>query len=211
MGKTLEVKSMDEFNLIITGVGGQGLITLGRIIGETAVRKDVNALISEIHGMAQRGGQVVVHIRIGSVNSPLVPLGGANAILGLELIELARNLKYANMKTVIVANNRVIRPSIPRVKLPSKDSIVSALKSKGLRVIVLNALELAIKAGAPIVENMVMLGALIASTEISRFFSLSEVEEVLKSIVPERYIEVNIKALKLGYDEASKLKSTFIV
>ena len=191
---------MDKFDLILTGVGGQGLITLGRIIGETAIKNNVNALISEVHGMAQRGGQVIVHVRLGDVNSPLVPIGDANAILGLELIELIRNIKYANKDTVLIANNRTIRPSIPKVKIPNKDDLINFLKQTGLKVILIDALKLAIEAGSPIAENIVMLGALIASTNINKYFTLSDVEEVIKEIIPKRYVEVNLKALKLGYN-----------
>ena len=191
---------MDKFDLILTGVGGQGLITLGRIIGETAIKNNVNALISEVHGMAQRGGQVIVHVRLGDVNSPLVPIGDANAILGLELIELIRNIKYANKDTVLIANNRTIRPSIPKVKMPNKDDLINFLKQTGLKIILIDALKLAIEAGSPIAENIVMLGALIASTNINKYFTLSDVEEVIEEIIPKRYVEVNLKALKLGYN-----------
>lgn len=191
-------------NLIVCGVGGQGLITLGRTIGIAAIKKRVDVLMSEVHGMAQRGGQVVVHLRIGKPESPLIPLGGADVVLGLELIETYRNLKYANSKSIIITNKRLIRPATPKVKLPEKEEILKAIKATGVKLIVINALEKAKKAEIPIAENMVMLGALMATKILQKYITIQNVEKVIIETFPEKIAEKNIKALRLGY-QATKI------
>lgn len=196
----------ETINLIVCGVGGQGLITLARIIGKTAVRKNIEILISEVHGMAQRGGQVIVHIKIGKPESPLIPHGGADVILGLELIETFRNLKYANSNSIIIANQRIIRPSIPKIKLPAKEEILKAIEETGVKLLRINALEKAKQAGIPIAENIVMLGALIATGILKKYITISDIEETIKEIFPEKIAEKNIKALKLGYNCKLKFK-----
>lgn len=201
------LKSDEEIiNLIVCGVGGQGLITLARIIGITAVKKNIKVLMSEVHGMAQRGGQVVVHIRIGKPESPLIPHGGADVIIGLELIETYRNLEYAHSNSIIIVNNRIIRPAIPKVKLPKEEEILEAINATNVKLIVIDALENAKKAGIPIAENMVMLGALMATKILQENITISDIEEVITEVFPENLARKNIKALRLGYETAKQFK-----
>lgn len=188
-------------NIVVVGVGGQGLITIGRILGNAAIIRGIGILVSEIHGLAQRGGSVIVHVRIGSPNSPLVPLHGAHVMLGLELIEAIRYLEYVNKNTLMILNRRTIRPSLPKVRsIPIEDTI-RKFKSLGLRVIDIDAYSLAIKAGSAISENMVMLGALLGSKILEGLISIGDVEEAIKRTIHPRWQEVNIRALKLGYNE----------
>ena len=189
---------MKTFNLVLCGVGGQGLITLGRIIGNAAIIHGTGVLISEVHGMAQRGGSVIVHVRLGEPESPLIPKGRADAMLCLELLEACRNLIYANNRTIIVANRRIIRPSIPGVKLPSIQEILSEMEKIKLNVKVVEAQKLALKAGAPLSENVVMLGALLSTKMLDEYLRVEDVERAIRSIFPEKIAEVNIKALHLG-------------
>lgn len=188
-------------NIVVVGVGGQGLITIGRILGNAAIVRGTGILVSEIHGLAQRGGSVIVHVRIGSPNSPLVPLHGAHVMLGLELTEAIRYLNYVNKQTLMILNRRTIRPSIPKVRTIPIEDTIRRLKSLGLRVIDIDAYNLAIKAGSAISENMVMLGALLGSKVLEGLISIEDVEEAIKRIMHPRWQEVNINALKLGYNE----------
>ena len=200
MGTVMEERLNMEKNIILVGVGGQGLITLGRILGTTAINKGIKALTAETHGMAQRGGSVTVHVRIGDVESPLIPMGRADAILGLELIETVRNLTYANKKTILILNNRVIKPQIPKIKIPETEKLIKIIKETGLQFKLIDALKLAIEAGSEITQNVVMLGALIKTNILKDIMNLKDVEETIKMMFSHRIAEINIKALKLGFE-----------
>ena len=93
---------MTKTSIVLTGVGGQGVITAANILGKSAVNAHMNVFVSEIHGMAQRGGSVVCSVRLGDVSGPLVAVGNANAILSTEPIEALRYIKYVNKKTKIM-------------------------------------------------------------------------------------------------------------
>ncbi len=187
-------------NIVIVGVGGQGLITIGRILGNAAILKNVGALVSEVHGLAQRGGSVIVHARIGNPHSPLVPLGGAHALLGLELAEVIRYLPYVNRNTLLVVNRRFIRPSVPKARMPPIEDTLAKLREKGLKVIDMNAFDLAVKAGSPVSENIVMLGGLIATNVLGGILDIDAVREAIKYTFHPRWHEINLKALQYGYD-----------
>ena len=190
-------------NVLAVGVGGQGLITFGRVLAEAAILNGVKVLTAEVHGMAQRGGSVVTHIRLGDVESPLIPLNGAHVIVSMELLEAARYINYANRNTLLILNKRLIRPNIPGVKVPKMDEIIEKIKSTGLKTVILEADKLAEKAGSYVSSNMVMLGALLGSKILDDFVKLENVEQVV-SKMPEPWREINIKALKLGYSSYSK-------
>ncbi|MEM1549871.1 MAG: indolepyruvate oxidoreductase subunit beta [Candidatus Methanomethylicia archaeon] len=186
-------------NILLTGVGGQGILTMGRILGLTAISKGVKALIAETHGMAQRGGSVVVHVRIGDVDSPLIGFGMADSIIGLELIESLRALNYANPKTLLILNDRIIRPPGAK-RIPSRSEIISELNRLKLNYILMDALKLAIEAGSSISENIVLLGGLFATNILSEYINACDVEDILKKTFSGRAFEVNIKAFKYGYE-----------
>jgi len=190
-------------NVLAVGVGGQGLITFGRVLAEAAILNGVKVLTAEVHGMAQRGGSVVTHIRIGDVESPLIPLNGAHVIVSMELLEAARYINYANKETLLILNRRLIRPNIPGVKMPKMGDLIEKIKLSGLKTVVLDADKLAEEAGSYVSANMVMLGALLGSKVLDDFVKLEDVEKII-SRMPEPWREVNIKALKLGYSSYSK-------
>jgi len=185
-------------NVLAVGVGGQGLITFGRVLAEAAILNGVKVLTAEVHGMAQRGGSVVTHIRLGDVESPLIPLNGAHVIVSMELLEAARYINYANRGTILILNKRLIRPNIPGVKMPKMDEIIEKIRSIGLKMVILEADKLAEEAGSYVSANMVMLGALLGSKTLDGFVKLENVEKVI-SKMPEPWREINIKALKLGF------------
>jgi len=190
-------------NVLAVGVGGQGLITFGRVLAEAAILNGVKVLTAEVHGMAQRGGSVVTHIRLGDVESPLIPLNGAHVIVSMKLLEAARYINYANKNTLLILNKRLIRPNIPGVKMPKMNEIIEKIKSTGLKTVILEADKLAEKAGSYVSANMVMLGALLGSKILDDFVKLENVKQVV-SKMPEPWREINIKALKLGYSSYSK-------
>ena len=182
---------MVKLNLLICGVGGQGIITMGRMLVEASFLSGLKATVAETHGLSQRGGAVNVHVRIGDVYYPLIPVGGADYLIALEAVEALRNIQYANKRTVIILNERVERPVLPKIKVPSLEEVKRALS--GLNIISVNADELANKAGNIKAVNAVMIGVLM-----SKLNGLINEEAVLKVLRNE----VNQRAYKLGKEAA---------
>ena len=209
----------NSFNLIINGVGGQGILLLSNIIGNACASINKRILTQELHGLAQRSGPVITHVRIGEdIYSPRVAIGEADVILSTEAIESLRNIELLKPKTpqektagTVILNSRIVPPSISTlymIKDKEKnyiklDEIIGYLKEWTENIIVVNALELAIQAGAAITENIVMLGALTALQGFPLEKTL--IEESLVKTVPQKAIEVNKKAFQLGFDHGKKI------
>ncbi|MEM2445960.1 MAG: indolepyruvate ferredoxin oxidoreductase subunit beta [Candidatus Bathyarchaeia archaeon] len=192
---------MNEFNIVLAGVGGQGIILAAEVLGTAAIKEGLDVRVSEIHGMAQRGGAVVSTVRIGkNVYSPLILDGKADVLLGFEPLETLRNAKYASEKTLIIMGDERIPPPALTLKgetYPSMNRVIEQLKRFSKNIILVEALKLAKKAGSTIVQNSVLLGALAAtgSAPVKRESLL----EALKELVPAKYMDVNVKAFELGY------------
>ncbi|MEM3972260.1 MAG: indolepyruvate oxidoreductase subunit beta [Saccharolobus sp.] len=180
---------MTHVNILIAGVGGQGIITAGKFIAEAGNYSNTKVLIAETHGLAQRGGGVNIHVRIGDVSSPLIPLGKANYLVGFEAMEVLRNLNYASKETVIVINNYILRPVLPKVRVLSLNEVLEKLK--GNKVHVIDANSIAIRAGNPKAANAAILGYLYA---LGAFDGLIHEESFVKAL---KY-DTNIKAFKLA-------------
>ncbi len=200
---TYEVIKMERLNIIVAGVGGQGLITLSNVLGKAAVNSGTKVLVAETHGLSQRGGSVEVHVRLGNVYAPLIPVGGADILVGMELIEAARFLYYLKSGGVTVLNDRVIKPAVPGVIEPARDDLVNYISSHASNVYLVNALELAERAGSPLAQNMAVLGALVSTGILEGFVSKEAIVRVIKTL---RNPEVNVKAFELGFSETRRLK-----
>jgi indolepyruvate ferredoxin oxidoreductase beta subunit len=181
---------------VIAGVGGQGVLTLSRIIGEASLAGGLNVLVAETHGLSQRGGSVIVHVRIGDVDSPLVSLGEADLMIGLELLEVVRNVSYMRRGGFIVADKLVIPPSIPGVTVPSVDSVIEALRGLDVELILTPASEVAERLGDVRVANVYLLGRVLSKTRLGAIISFDSVARVLRGLPNP---ELNLKALELGY------------
>lgn len=188
-----------SLNIVVAGIGGQGLLTFASILASAALRRNIKALVAETHGLSQRGGSVRVHVRIGDVDAPLVPRRLADAIVALELIEAVRSIEYANRNTVIVTNKQIRRPPLPGVKAPSIDEVLNMFREFKLKSYIVDAEEIALKAGSSLSTNMVMLGALLKTGVLSKLLDIQDVEEVIKSMGGP-WIEVNLRALRKGYE-----------
>jgi indolepyruvate ferredoxin oxidoreductase beta subunit len=184
-----------KINIVIVGVGGQGIITLSKIIGDAAVKENVKVLIAETHGLSQRGGSVEVHLRIGDVHAPTVPKGEADILLSMELIEAVRNVDYLNQNGIIITSNTILRPPIPGVKLPKEDEILSEFKKNDIKYYVIPTKELSEKAGSYLSENMVLLGALYKLSSLEKFININSLKDIIKTM---RNPEINLKAFELG-------------
>lgn len=193
---------MKEFNIVLAGVGGQGILFAAEILGTAAVKEGLNVRVGEIHGMAQRGGAVVSTVRIGEkVLSPIILEGKADVILGFEPLETLRNIKYASEKTLIIMGDEKIPPPWLTLKgenYPQMNEILEKVKRFSKNVVIVEALRLAKEAGNPIMQNTVLLGALAATGKLP--IAADSLLEALKELVPAKYAEMNVKAFKLGYN-----------
>jgi len=193
-----------KISIVLTGVGGQGVITAANLLGKAAVRADVGVYVSEIHGMAQRGGAVVCTVRMGDVSSPLLPSGTADVLLSTEPVEALRNICYVNEHTKIITD---VNPMIPFTvavggeEYPKVDKIFKELSSHA-ELYPIDALKIAKDAGASIAKNTVMLGALAASGVLP--FKPDVLLEIILEAVPEKYREVNKKAFEGGMKAMKK-------
>jgi indolepyruvate ferredoxin oxidoreductase beta subunit len=199
-------EEMKEFNVIIAGVGGQGVITLQNIISESAMLQGYDVKTSELHGLAQRGGGVSSHIRFGNkIYSPLVLQGGANLVFALEPLEALRVCYYASKenKTVFLVNSSRITPlSVTALKerYPSNKEIEKMLKEFSSKVIFMDAADAVKKeTGDTVTANIFMLGYAVKNL-------LPLKKEILlkgtKAVVPEKHFEMNKKVFEMGYSKA---------
>jgi indolepyruvate ferredoxin oxidoreductase beta subunit len=180
----------EKFDCIIVGVGGQGSIFASGVLGETALREGYEVISAETHGMAQRGGTVEVHVRIGSSYGPLIPLRSADAIVGLEPAECLRFARYLSPEGTAIINTHVVPAA--GSDHPSVASLIQALAATCGRVIAYDATRLALEAGHPQTLNVVMLGTL------AHLLPLTTLEDVIAEFVPKKALEANVRAFKLG-------------
>jgi indolepyruvate ferredoxin oxidoreductase beta subunit len=197
---------MKEFNIVLAGVGGQGTLLASEALGMAAVKDTLNVRVSEIHGMAQRGGAVVTTVRIGdNVLAPTVLEGQADVLLGFEPFETVRNLKYVSGKTLVIMNTEKIPPTelaAKNVKYPGLDQIVQKVHLFTEKVVLIDAAQLANKAGSSLTQNVVLLGAL-AGTGMLPVKKQSLIEAV-RELVPTKHVEINLKAFELGYESVKE-------
>ncbi len=197
----------DYTNLVIVGVGGQGIILISRIFGEAALSSDLNVMESEIHGMAQRGGQVMSTIRIGNAHSPMIGKGEADMILGMEPVETYRHLDLASKNTTIVTSTNPVYPftvTSGDEKYPDVEELLSTLSGYPKKLIKLDVEKITLDSGLPnIVSNMIMLGAIFGACE-DLPISPKKLKETIKQNVPLKYVDENIKAFELGMKQAQE-------
>ncbi len=192
-------------NILVSGVGGQGLLTLARLLGQAAIREGMKAYVAETHGLSQRGGSVVVHLRIGNdeLSAPLIPEGEVDIHVSLELIEAVRNLIMQQRDSILISNDKIIRPSVPKVTLPSKDDLIKAA-STVKHFYLVNASEEALNLGNPYGANMVLLGFVTYILNEGQVISKDSVAQEVANIGKGRIREVNLKLFNIGYEKALK-------
>jgi indolepyruvate ferredoxin oxidoreductase beta subunit len=193
----------EKINIVLTGVGGQGVITAANLLGKAAIRAGVNVFTSEVHGMAQRGGSVSCTVRLGDVSGPLVPPGCADVIVSLEPVEALRYIGYANKTTKIITDTTKVIPFTVNVggeQYPSSEALYKELQAHG-ELHKIDALQIAKDAGAAITKNTVMLGALAASGALP--FKAEILLETILENIPQKYKEVNKKAFQGGMNALS--------
>ena len=198
---------METRRCVFVGVGGQGNLLASRLLGEAALSMGMPVVVSEIHGMAQRGGVVESAVLMGDATSPIVSDGEADILIGFEPLETMRTLGKCNKETVVITNTHPIPPftvSIGQGIYPPVDEILDLIYTKVDNVIALNGNELAAKAGNPLSLNMVMLGALSGSGTLP--ITGESIKETISSSTKKAFLESNLKAFDLGMEEAEKSK-----
>jgi len=194
-----------EYNILVAGVGGLGILTATSIIAEAALIEGKKAIMSEIHGLSQRYGRVIATLRIGNVHSPLIKHGDADLIIGLEPIEALRNILMLKKNGYLILNLNPIPPPSSTAGLeeyPPLDTVIEALKKVTTNLIEINALEKANELGAPILQNTILVGA---AFKIPGFpLSVESGRKAIRQIFSGRdpkIIDLNLKA----FDEGTRI------
>ena len=191
----------DITNILLVGVGGQGILLASEILSEVLMLVGYDVKKSEIHGMSQRGGSVVSHVRYGKeVFSPIVPEGEGDVLFGFELMETCRAMQLLRPGAKVIANNlRILPPSVLVGKESYPDGLENIIQERFPDFLLVDGQKLANDAGNPKTANTALLGA------VSRRLDIAEEVwfDALRAMVSEKVLDVNIRAFKLGREYAS--------
>ena len=199
---------MNTTRLIIVAVGGQGNLLASSILGEAALLSNIPVRMSEIHGMAQRGGVVESAMLFGEGSSTVISDGEADVLVGFEPSETLRALKKCNKDTVVVTNLAPLPPftvAIGRGVYPDLAKLQELIRAKTAKLIAVDALDLARQAGSTLAVNMVLLGATIQTGKIP--VSPENVKEAISAKVKKAFVDINLKAFELGFAAAQTGRS----
>ena len=186
-----------QTSVMIVGVGGQGTLLASRILGNVVLARGYDVKMSEVHGMAQRGGSVVTYVKYGEkIYSPIVPKGEADIILAFEELEALRWLPFLRKDGKMIANTQQIDPMpviIGSQEYPEK--IIERLGDVCSNLVAVDALKLAMEAGNVKAVNVVLLGVMAKYTDIGEEEWMAAIEKT----VPPKFLDINRKAFELGY------------
>jgi indolepyruvate ferredoxin oxidoreductase beta subunit len=192
---------MKPYNIYISGVGGQGIIKTSTVIGEAAMKSSMPVVMSEVHGMAQRGGGVSTELKIGDAYSPIIEIGSADLLISFEPIEALRAIPKISIKTSVVVNKFPIYPFNLRdrgIPYPDIETVLEELNNKSMKVFALEADQIAKESGHILSMNMVMLGA---ATAVNGFPLKKEIIiDSMKANLPDKSLDINLKAFEKGFD-----------
>jgi len=183
-------------SLLLVGVGGQGTILVSRLISEALLREGYDVKMSEIHGMAQRGGSVTTQIKFGErIYTSSIDEGEADVLVAFEMVEAARYIGLLKEDGILIVNNEQIYPLPVLAGIEEYPiDIMEELEKKIENIKVVNASKIASEIGEPRSQNIVMLGSLVKALDLESIDWI----ELIKEHLPERFHEVNIKAFKEG-------------
>ena len=190
-----------SFDILIVGIGGQGTILASNILGEACLIEGRHVKGAETHGMAQRGGSVESHIRIGGEFGPLIVPGQADLLISFDLLEALRYSHYLKKGVKMVVNRRLVLPTsvfTQKIAVPTEDEIIGRLKNRDLCL--LDADAIAAEAGSVLAQNVVMLGAASGAMPLKP----ESLVAAVRKLVPPKTIEVNIKAFEMGRESEGK-------
>lgn len=184
-------------NIMIVGVGGQGTLLASRILGNLCISEGYDVKVSEVHGMSQRGGSVVTYVKYGEkVYSPIIDKGEADIVLAFELLEAYRALPFVKDGGKMILNSQKIDPMPVITGAAEYPTDIEKKLSEKIDLISVDALSLAKEAGNIKAVNVVLIGVMAKNTDIA----YEKWIETIKATVPEKFLEVNLKAFDLGYN-----------
>lgn len=189
-----------NMNVLITGVGGQGTLLTSRIIAEVAVDMGYDVKVTEVHGMAQRGGSVISEVRYGEkVYSPTIPKGEADVLLAFEKLEAARWLDYLKPEGIMIINDERVDPlPVMSGKMKYPEDIAEQISAVNSKTTVINATQAAIECGNVKAANVVLVGILSQVIKLPP----DRVEQAIRKLVPPKALEVNLQAFQRGLNWA---------
>ncbi len=195
---------MNTKRLVIVAVGGQGNLLASKVLGEAAMASGVPVRMSEIHGMAQRGGVVESDILFGDAQSTIISDGEADVLVGFEPSETLRAVNKCNPKTVVITNLSPLPPftvAIGKGDYPDLNSLQDLIRAKTEKLIAFDAVKLASEAGNILYVNMVLLGALIQTAILP--LTSESVKQAITTRTKKAFVDLNLKAFESGYEAAS--------
>ena len=183
-------------NILLVGVGGQGILLASEVLSEAFMLAGYDVKKSEIHGMSQRGGSVVSHVRFGTeVHSPIVPEGEGDILFGFELLETYRALPLLKKTGSVVANDlRIAPPAVLLGQDTYPDDLADRIAARNPDFLLVDGLQLAEQAGNPRAANTVLLGAVSRRLDIAEEFWF----RALEKMVPSKALAINMKAFQMG-------------
>lgn len=196
---------MDIKRLVIVAVGGQGNLLASSVLGEAALLSGVPVRMSEIHGMAQRGGVVESSLVFGDAQSTVISDGEADLLVGFEPLETLRALNKSNADTVVITNLAPLMPftvNIGQGVYPDLKELQGLIRAKTARLIAFDAADIAKNAGNVLAVNMVLLGALIQTGVLP--LTTEKVKEAMNRKTKSQFLESNLRAFDLGFEEAAR-------
>ncbi len=185
-------------NVLICGVGGQGTVLAAKVLSQAALSKGKQVLSAETIGMAQRGGSVTSHVRIGkNAYSPLIPAGKADLIIAFEAAEAVRNISFLKKGGTVVVNDKIVQPTTASIFGKSFDAsdMLNYLKAIKANVIRVDAEKISERLGSSKAVNMILLGAAAKTGVILK----EEILSALKSLVKPEFLTLNQKAVEEGF------------
>lgn len=187
------------FNILLVGVGGQGTILASELLARVLLAAGFDVKKSEVHGMAQRGGRVVSHVRFGKkVYSSLIVRGEADILVGFEMAETLRSLDWLSSGARVLAERKAILPYTSQVgEAPYPFDALDRVRDAGFDLTVVDGEALAEKTGEKKTANVVLMGALARYLPVER----STWEETIKKNMPEKLVKMNLEAFELGWGE----------
>lgn len=198
----------DPINLVITGVGGQGNILVSEILAKAASVEGFRVTVGESYGMSQRGGSVSSHIRLSRncLYGPIIPAGHVDIIVAFEPVEAARiALALGSPKVKIIVNPRPVFPVhvlMGKCEYPEIGNLLKKIKEISAQTLIIESTVLAAQAGDPVVQNIIMVGALAGSGYLPILHETFE--EIITKVVPQRALELNQLAFKIGFETAKQ-------
>ncbi len=201
----------EPLNLVVAGVGGQGNILVSEILAKAASAEGLKVTVGESYGMSQRGGPVSSHIRLSRqfLYGPVIPAGCADVIVGFEPVETARvALELGSPGVKIIVNPHPIYPVgvlMRKDVYPDIEDLLGILKDMSSQMLVIESTALAIQVGNPVVQNIVMVGALAGTGYLS--IHKETFQQVIAKMVPQKALELNQKAFSIGFEAIRQLIS----